>query len=332
MIENYFTHEKTHKVWKPIEIPAMLPSQELMLVETMLGSDFYVFYNKTSIILPPYGLDFLTWIQKFYCGIVFHSMEYLGTTCTIDVVIMDPDNISNRKVIDSFSYTYGGEYEPKANWFNSKTGWYYQIPKDFQQATNCVMQDGDGESLSLPSPGNLEVDGTLLCEIQTNNLLGVLNYRKELVAEIAPGYIVHSWAQMTNLYYSSISPDNPPTLASWLFDDNGTTNLAALAKSGNHNELTVLYPAKSLSLSRDQPVRFNLFINSYNDYGFSAIYFVNDIPFCLPNGKYEVPIIAYNEDIKSGEKNKLRVDGAATVTQMYGNIYPIASGWKMLIN
>ena len=156
MIENYFTHEKTHKVWKPIEIPAMLPSQELMLVETMLGSEFYVFYNKTSIILPPYGLDFLTWIQKFYCGIVFHSKEYLGTTCTIDCVIMDPDNISNRKVIDSFSYTYGGEYEPKANWFNSKTGWYYQIPRDFQQATNCVMQDADGESLSLPSPGTLK--------------------------------------------------------------------------------------------------------------------------------------------------------------------------------
>lgn len=304
----------------------MAAGQELMLVRTMLGSDFNVFYNKTSVLLnPPYGLSFLTWIQNFYCGIVFHSREYLGTTCTVDCVIIDPDNSNTRIVIDSFSYTYtDGKYGPDSpgRWFNARVGWYEQLPRDFQQCENCVVTDLDGASLYLKDFGKLEVDGDMEVAAITNRMSRRFAYKKILTCRVEGGksLVVRDYAD--TLKQATVKEDIlENTAVCALYSEGGATNLLALAMQGNTNALVKLTFQGPIDWSGD--VETVVTISKY-DGGSSVSYRVNGVYAAMPNDRTEFPVVA------RGEENKLCVSGGAVVTDAYGDLIKTPIGYQFL--
>lgn len=184
------TKEKTHKVWKPIKIPALAKDQEITLIRTMLGSNFNIYYNKTNILWEPYGLSFLTWIQKFYCSIVYHDKQYLGTVCTIDCVLINTST-NERIKINSFEYRYDKDKykeDDPGQWYNCRIGWYDKLPRDYNRCVNCSVTDVDGESLGLRNFGELEFDGDANINITTNKFANKsAYYSKKLVAVVKGG-------------------------------------------------------------------------------------------------------------------------------------------------
>lgn len=99
---NSATGEQKNNCWHPLAIPATPVGKEVPLMSLMLnsdGGDYAVYYNSgiggsldlvLGALLKKYEFNFTKLIETFYCGIVFHSDDYLGTTVTIDGVVMDP--------------------------------------------------------------------------------------------------------------------------------------------------------------------------------------------------------------------------------------------------
>ena len=307
------TGERTRRVWKPIEIPRLAANQEITLIRTMLGSEFNVYYNKTKLT-PTYGLSFVEWIQKFYCGIHFLTKEYMGITCTIDVVMIDMDT-NVRTKIDSFSYKFtDGKYENDKTWFNARVGWYEKLPRDYKQAVNCSITDVE-DSLGLKEFGKLSTDGEVHIDVTTNKFARRTRYEKKIVAEIAGGkdLVCQSFDSMRKSYESGVTDDPPyeKTMACALYDDNGVTNLMGLVRQGTTNTFVRLTPKQPLDLSGDTvKLAMTLRKNKREAY---VCYQVNDIYFSY-NDNVEIPVVCYEP------RDRISTSGCAIVTDIYGEI------------
>lgn len=301
-----FTGEKTRKCWKPIDIPALAANQELTLVKTMLGSDFYIFYNKTSIF-PPFGLSFTDWIQKFYTGIKFLSRENLGVTVTIDVVLFDQNNpTETRTTLASYSFTYDeGKYKDSShNWFDSRIGWYDVLPRDYRHAINCEITSED-DSLYLKGPGKLEIDDNLTCQIQTRKISRPASSMRKVEIFVTNPFHVQPFEEIVD------EMDVTGIASMSFYVEDGQTNLCGLANVDGVSKIVKLSPTQPLVVS-GETTKMSFVVERRGRNSF-VTYYVNDNPYTY-NGQTLI------RTSSAPFQDTLKLNGNATITDMYGVI------------
>jgi len=315
------TGEKKNNLWFPVTLPVLATGHEVELIDTMLDAkgSYYVAYNKTSLS-SPYVLSFTGLIEQFWCGISFRSREYLGTTCTIDVVLINPDRATDRRTLATIKYRYDeGKYRDTdpGQWFNARVGWYEQLPRDLDKCQNCTVSNAD-DYVELAAPGQLDCDGGTVFATQ-GRPASVGRYPatvKRMVAKVVAGsFGWQTFDQMRAQFESDPLGGYKKTAAFFAYAEDGVTNMAGLVQHGTTNTLVRLAPGGVVDYTGD--LECAITVRSYPGVAYVS-YEVNGVPFAY-GGRRDIQVRQYAVEDKFAVINGVIADA-------YGDMERLPAG------
>ena len=320
------TGEKKNNVWFPVTLSATAAGREIELIDTMLDAKgaYYVAYNTTQLFPAsgnPYILSFAGLIETFYCGISFRSREYLGTTCTIDVVLINPDNATDRRTLTTIKYRYDEDRyrdTDPGQWFNARIGWYEQLPRDLDKCQNCTVSNAD-DYVELAAPGRLDCDGGTVFAAQ-GHPASVGHYPatvKRMVAKVVAGsFGWQTFDQMRAQFEADPLGGYKKTAAFFAYAEDGVTNMAGLVQHGTTNTLVRLAPGGVVDYAGD--LECAITVRSYPGGVAYVSYEVNGVPFAY-GGRRDIQVRQYAVEDKLAVVN-------GVVADVYGDMERLPAG------